>query len=358
MIAGDKMMMHFNKTFYIGNTLISESSQTFIIAEAGVNHNGDIDMAQKLVDSALQAGVNAVKFQTFRTDEIILKSVEKAPYQKKTTNERKTQYEMLKELELSYGETRMIRDYCREKGILFLSTPFDQMSLKELGKLDLPAIKIAATDLTNIQYVRQVAKVGKPIILSAGMCYLDEIRLALEAIYPLNKNVILLQCTANYPLEDHEVNLNVIDTLKREYDILVGFSDHSQGIGAAPYAVAKGAKVIEKHFTLDKHAEGPDHKASIMPEELKQLVSDIRKVEKFLGSGIKRPSLSEQYTRRSLQKCMVAAKNIKKGERFTENNVTAKRTNGEGISALYYDDLLNRTAPRDFIKDDILEVTI
>lgn len=348
--------MHFHKTIQIGNYCISNDSKTFIIAEAGVNHNGNMDTARKLIDAAVASGANAVKFQAFKADEIILKNVEKAPYQKKTTDSSQSQYEMLKKLEVTEESNKMLQTYCAKKGIIFLSTPFEKASLDEIIRLDLPAIKIAATDLTNIQYLRQVAKVGKPIILSAGMCYLEEIRMALEAIYPYNQDVILLQCSANYPLEDNEVHLNVIDTLKKEFDIIVGYSDHSKGVGASPYAVAKGAKVIEKHFTLDKNAEGPDHKASVTPEELTQLVAEIRRVETFLGSGIKKPTFSEQFTRKSLQKSMVAAKEIPKGALFTEDNIVAKRTNGKGISALYYDDLLGKSAVRDFAKDEIIEL--
>lgn len=348
--------MKFNHSIKIATREISEDSPTYIIGEAGVNHNGSIDIAIKLIDAACEAGVDAVKFQMFKSDEIILRNVDKAPYQKKTTDSSQSQYDMLKKLELTNENNQYLKEYSQKKGITFLSTPFEKSSLDQLVKLDLPAIKIAATDLTNIQYLKQIAMVGKPMILSAGMCYLEEIRRALEAIYPINKDVILLQCTANYPLDDEEVNLRVIDTLKKEFDIIIGYSDHSKGIGAAPYAVAKGAKLIEKHFTLDRNSEGPDHKASVTPEELKQLVYEIRKVERYLGSPIKIPTYSEQFTRCSLQKCFVAAKEIKKGMQFTPQNIVAKRTNGIGISALYYEELLGRYAVRDYAKDDIIEV--
>lgn len=348
--------MKFNHSIRIGTMEISEKAPVYIIGEAGVNHNGSLETAIKLIDAAYEAGVNAVKFQMFKSEEIILKDIDKAPYQKRTTDAAQSQYEMLKKLELTNENNRYLKEYSQKKGITFLSTPFEKKSLEELAALDLPAIKIAATDVTNIQYLKQIASLGKPMILSAGMCYLEEITKALEAIYPLNKDVVLLQCTANYPLEDEEVNLNVIDTLKKEFDILIGYSDHSKGIGAAPYAVTKGAKVIEKHFTLDRNAEGPDHKASVTPNELKQLVQDVRRVERYLGSPIKVPTYSEQFTRRSLQKCFVAAKEIKKGDIFTDENIVAKRTNGVGISALYYEDLLGTTAIKDFMKDDIIEV--
>lgn len=346
--------MKFNKKIAVANTYISEVDSTFIIAEAGVNHNGDMELAKRMIDVAVDAGVDAIKFQTFKADKLILRNIDKAPYQKKTTNANENQYEMLKRLEVSKEQNTELIHYCQERKITFLSTPFEKSSLEELDELGVPAFKIAATDLTNIQFLRQVAEKGKPIILSAGMCYLEEVRKALEAIYPINKDVILLQCTANYPIQDEEANIGVIRTLKDEFGILVGYSDHSQGVGASPYAVALGAKVIEKHFTLDKNMDGPDHKASVTPDELKNLVDDIRRVEAYLGDGIKAPTCSEQMTRKSLQKCLVANKFIEEGELFTCNNIVAKRTNGEGISALYYDDIVGRKAKRNYNCDDIL----
>ena len=347
----------FRSTILIENRIVSKTSPVFIIAEAGVNHNGNIKLAKEMIDVAVEAGVDAVKFQSFKTDKLILPSIEKAPYQKITTSSTETQSDMLKKLELTREQTKELMDYCRRKNIIFISTPFEKMSLDELYELGVPAFKIAATDLTNIQFLRQVAEKGKPIILSAGMCYLEEVQRALETIYPINKDVILLHCTANYPINDSEANINVIRTFQETFDILVGYSDHSQGVGASPYAVAIGAKVIEKHFTLDQNMEGPDHKASVTPDELRQLVLDIRRVEKYLGDGIKMPSYSEQMTRKSLQKCLVASAEIRRGELFTTNNIVAKRTNGNGISALYYDEVINRTANRDFHVDDIIDCT-
>lgn len=348
--------MKFNLEVPICHKYIAENEKTFIIAEAGVNHNGDMDLAEQMIDAAAESGVDAIKFQTFKTDKLILKDIEKAPYQKLTTNSVETQYEMLKRLEVTREQTIALMEYCKKKDILFLSTPFEKTSLDELDELGVSAFKVAATDLTNIQFLKQVAKKGKPIILSAGMCYLEEVRKALEAIYPINKDVILLQCTANYPIRDTEANINVIRTFKETFDILVGYSDHSQGVGASPYAVAAGAKVIEKHFTLDKNMEGPDHKASVTPEELKQLVADIRRVESYLGDGVKMPTCSEQMTRKSLQKCLVAQKEIKQGEMFDEENIVAKRTNGVGISALYYENIIGRIANRSYGADDIIQL--
>lgn len=347
-------MMNFEDTVKIEERTISEFDKTFIIAEAGVNHNGDVNLAKEMIDAAVEAGVDAVKFQTFKTDDLILKNIEKAPYQKETTDADESQYAMLKRLEMSYEQTVELMEYCRKKNILFLSTPFEKASLDELDELGVLAFKVAATDLTNIQFLRQVAKKGKPILLSAGMCYLEEVRKALEAIYPINRQVVLLQCTANYPIEDHEANINVIRTFKEEFNILVGYSDHTEGVGASPYAVALGAKVIEKHFTLDKTMGGPDQRASVSPEELGRLVTEIRHVEAYLGNGVKMPTCSEQMTRKSLQKCLVAARPIGAGKKFSNENIVAKRTNGEGISALYVDDVIGMTAQRGYEEDDII----
>lgn len=347
--------MKFNREIKIDNRIISDNSSAFIVAEAGVNHNGDMALAKEMIDVAVEAGVDAVKFQAFKTDQLILKNVGKAPYQRITTSRSESQYDMLTRLEITREQTQELKQYCKDKNITFLSTPFEKASLDELDEMGVSAFKVAATDLTNIQFLRQVAEKGRPIILSAGMCYQEEVRRALEAIYPINKDIILLQCTANYPIQDTEANINVIRTFQNSFDILVGYSDHSQGIGASPYAVAVGAKVVEKHFTLDKMMEGPDHKASIEPEELKQLVLDIRRVEKYLGDGIKMPSCSEQMTRKSLQKCIVASRKICRGEKFTAGNIVAKRTNGEGISAVYFDDVIGKEAARDYEIDEIID---
>lgn len=350
-------MLDFNKRVCIGDKTISPESKTFIIAEAGVNHGGDMSIAKKMIDVAVEAGVDAIKFQNFVAEELILRDIEKAPYQKKTTSASQSQYEMLKSLEINNDQTLQLMEYCDKKGILFLSTPFEKSSLDMLDALGVKAFKVAATDLTNIQFLRQIAEKQKPIILSAGMCYMSEVKTAISEIHKINKNLILLQCTANYPIRDEEANIGIVRTFMREFDMLVGYSDHSEGVGASPYAVAIGAKVIEKHFTLDKNMVGPDHKASVNPEELKQLVLDIRKVESYIGNGIKMPTISEQMTRKSLQKSLVATQDIKKGEHFTEENVVAKRTNGEGVSALYFDQIMGMKANKDYTKNDIIDVS-
>lgn len=348
--------MNFNKFVQISERIIGQNEKAFIIAEAGVNHNGDMKLAKRMIDVAVEAGVDAVKFQTFKAEKLILKNIDKAPYQKVTTNRNETQYDMLKRLEVTKEQTVELIEYCKGKNIIFLSTPFEKTSLDELDELGVQAFKIAATDLTNIQFLRQVAEKGKPIILSAGMCYLEEVQRALGAIYPINKDVVLLQCTANYPIRNDEANIKVVQTFLEKFNIIVGYSDHSQGVGASPYAVALGAKVIEKHFTLDKNMEGPDHRASVTPDELRKLVLDIRRVEEYLGDGIKIPTCSEQMTRKSLQKCLVANQVIKRGEIFNENNIVAKRTNGEGISALYYDSIVGNVANRDYQVDEVIQM--
>ncbi len=346
--------MQFNKEIIIGNKKIGKGYPAFVIAEAGVNHNGDMKLAKKMIDAAVHANADAVKFQAFRSDKLILKNVKKAPYQTKTTDSDEAQFEMLKRLELSKEQNLELKQYCEKKEIIFLTTPFDEFSLKELDDFNLPAYKIASTDTTNLPFLIEIAKRKKCIVFSTGMAYLSEIEIALKEIFPFNNDVILLQCTANYPIEDNEANLNVINTFKDRFDILVGYSDHSQGIGAAPYAVAMGALVVEKHFTLDKSFVGPDHKASLTPDELARLVGEIRKVEKYLGSGVKIPAMSEQNTRNSLQKCFVAVKPIKKGEKLSYDNVVAKRTGGVGISPIYYKNIIGSTADRDYEADGII----
>lgn len=347
--------MKFNRTIYIEKKIISDYSPVFIIAEAGVNHGGDMEIAKKLIDVASDAGADAVKFQAFKTEHLILENVEKAPYQKKTTGKSESQYNMLKKLEVTKEQNLELIEYCRQKDIIFLTTPFDEYSLDELDSIDLPAYKVASTDTTNLPFLCKMAKKGKPVILSTGMSYLSEVRMALEEIYKYNQDVILLQCTANYPIRDDEANLNIIRTYQENFDIITGYSDHSVGIGASPYAVPMGAKVVEKHFTLSKDDEGPDHAASLNPQELKEYVKTIRRIEKYLGTNIKRPSLDELKTRASLQKSLVASRKLKKGNTFGKDDLIAKRTGGKGISPIYFNDLIGRIISKDYEKDEIID---
>jgi len=348
--------MNFNKILQVQGKVISNNSPTFVIAEAGVNHGGDMLIAEKLVDLAVACKADAVKFQTFKAEHLILEEVEKAPYQKSTTDASESQYSMLKKLEVTKSQNLRLKKYCEKKGIVFLTTPFDEESLKEVDELDLPAYKVASTDTTNLPFLKKIAKKGKPIFLSTGMSYLSEVQLALETIHKYNKDVVLMQCTANYPIKDNEANLSIIDTYNNNFNILLGYSDHTVGTGAAPFAIPMGAKVIEKHFTLDKASEGPDHDASLSPEELKEFVILIRKVDQYMGKSIKYPNLSEIKTRSSLQKCLVAKNKIKKGELFNEDNVIAKRTGGIGISPIYYRDILSTPAHKQFKKNQVIEI--
>lgn len=348
--------MQFNKSITIQGKTLSKNSKTFIIAEAGVNHGGDITIAKKLVDIASEAGADAVKFQAFRTKELIIDNVEKAPYQTKTTEKTESQTDMLKKLELKKEQYIELKNYCESKNIIFLITPFDESSLIELEEIEVEAYKVASTDTTNLPFLKKIAQTGKPIFLSTGMTYLNEIKAALAEIHEFNKDVILMQCTANYPISNEEANLNIIKTFQNEFDILTGYSDHSVGIGAAPYALPMGVCMIEKHFTISKEDEGPDHSASLNPEELKELVREVRRIEDYLGSYEKVPTLSELKTRKSLQKCLVAKQEVKKGDLFSENNVVAKRTGGNGISPIEYKKVFGKVAEKNFAINDIITV--
>ncbi|MCI5057522.1 MAG: N-acetylneuraminate synthase family protein [Flavobacteriales bacterium] len=347
--------MKFNKKIEIEGQVIAEDQPCYIIAEAGVNHHGNMNAAKQLIDVAVSASVNAIKFQSFKTENLILKGVEKAGYQKETTGQNQSQYEMLKSLEISLKQTEDLMQYCKSNGVTFLTTPFDEGSLKELDILDLPAYKVASTDLTNIAFLRKIAQKGKPVFLSTGMSEFTEVEKAVSAVQEINQDLVILQCVANYPIPDSEANLNVIHTYKNHFDALIGYSDHSVGIGASPYAVAMGAKVIEKHFTLDKTAEGPDHRASLDPNELKAFVQEVRKVEAYMGSTIKTLTPGEVETRKKLQKCLVAAKHIASGEEYSDQNIIAKRTGGIGIGAIHYDALIGTKAKRAYEKDEIIE---
>jgi sialic acid synthase SpsE len=349
------VFMKFNRNIQIGKKIISDNDSVFIIAEAGVNHHGDMNAARKLIDVAVEAKVDAIKFQSFKTENLILKGVEKAGYQKATTNADQSQFEMLKQLEISLKQTQDLMDYCKASGVTFLTTPFDEGSLEELDQLHLPAYKVASTDLTNIAFLRKIASKGKPVFLSTGMSTLPEVEKAVEAVGKINKDLVVMQCVANYPIQDNEANLNVIRTYQKKFDALIGYSDHSVGLGASPFAVSMGAKVIEKHFTLDKTAEGPDHRASLDPDELKEFVKLVRRVESYMGSFEKGLTQGEQETRKKLQKCLVASKSIKVGETFTDENIIAKRTGGIGIGAIEYDHVIGTQSSKTYSVDEIIE---
>lgn len=325
----------------------------YIIAEAGVNHNGRLDLALCLCDEAKKAGVDAVKFQTWKTEKIVTQSAAKAIYQAKNTNSsEETQFDMLKKLEFSHKQFEAIKSYCAKIGIDFLSTPDEEDSLDFLVGLGLPFIKIGSGEVTNIPYLRRIGRCGMPVILSTGMSYLSDVDVAFRTLMDAGaKSISLLHCTTNYPCSMNEVNLRAMQTLKEAFKCTVGYSDHTMSIEVPAAAVAMGAKIIEKHFTLDKMMEGPDHKASLNPNELKLMVQAIRNIEAALGDGIKQPNLSEKAISEVVLKRLVAARSIAKGESLTVENMTVKRSS-EGLKASLWDVVEGKEAIKDFEVDE------
>ncbi len=326
-------------------------TKTFIIAEAGVNHNGSTDIAKKLIDQAVNAGCDCVKFQNFIAENLASKNAQKANYQNLTTDAEESQLEMLKKLELSKEMTIELQNYCREKGIMFLSTPFDLESIDFLVSLNLPVLKIPSGEITNLPYLRKINSYKKDVILSTGMSNIDEIQSALDIL--ADCNVTLLHCTTEYPCPYEDVNLKAIQTMKEHFGVEVGYSDHTEGIEIPIAAVAMGATIIEKHFTLDKNMDGPDHKASLEPQELKQMVQSIRNIEKALGDGKKNPARSEIKNIEIARKSIIAKCDIKKGEEFTEKNLTVKRP-GYGISPMMWDKVIGSVAQKDYQEDEVI----
>lgn len=356
--------------------------QVYIIAEAGVNHNGSLDMAKKLVDAAVEAGADAVKFQSFKADKLVSINAPKANYQQTTTDSTESQLDMLKKLELDESMHQDLAAYCKQQNIQFLSTPFDSDSLHMLVKqFDLPYIKIPSGEITNAPFLIEIAAKGKPVILSTGMSTLSEIEMALwvlaygyinketdtpnlskcrkayissEGQQALQEKVTLLHCTTEYPAPFQEVNLNAIKTLHSAFGLSVGYSDHTPGIAVTIAAVACGANVIEKHFTLNKNLPGPDHKASLEPKELQLMVQSIRQVEAAMGNGIKIPSPSELANAEVARKSLVVQRNIVKGEVFDVQNLSVKRP-GNGISPMDYWDYLGKSASRNYAKNELID---
>jgi N,N'-diacetyllegionaminate synthase len=328
-----------------------------IIAEAGVNHNGDYNRAIELIDVAAECGADFVKFQTFQASKLVSKSAALADYQAKLTPY-DNQSSMLKTLELKYEWHQGLIDHAARKSIGFISTPFDYDSIIFLSRLGLDLFKIPSGEINNLSYLRQISKLGKKVILSTGMATLGEIETAIEILmnYGLDRNrITLLHCTTEYPAPFDEVNLKVIDTLRKAFNLPVGYSDHTEGIAISIAAAALGACVIEKHFTLDRGLPGPDHKASIEPSDLANMIKSIRQVEKSLGSSLKEPSSSEKKNIILVRKSLVAIKPIAKGEKFTTKNVTAKRP-GSGLSPMRIDEIIGRSAYRSFDKDELIEI--
>jgi len=330
----------------------------FIIAEAGVNHNGSIELAENLVDVAVDAGADAVKFQAFKAKTLITRNAAKAEYQKKTTRLDESQFEMLKKLEFDLEKFRDLMAYCKQKDIMFISSSFDLESIDLLNSIGMEIFKIPSGEITNLPYLRKIGALKKGIILSTGMADLGEIEDALNVLMKAGtarEDITILHCNTEYPTPFEDVNLWAMLTIKAAFPgIRVGYSDHTLGIEIPVAAVALGASVIEKHFTLDKNMEGPDHKASLEPHELKEMVKAIRNIEKALGNGIKKPSPSEMKNKPIARKSIVAACPIQKGELFTERNITVKRP-GTGISPMRWDDIIGRRASRSYGKDDLLE---
>lgn len=331
---------------------------TLIIAEAGVNHNGDLDQALKLIDAAASAGADIVKFQTFKANKLVTTSAVKAAYQQISTGVAESQYEMIQKLELSKEMHDQIISHCRKKNIEFFSTAFDIDSLDYLMELGMERIKVPSGEITNLPYLRRVGSFEKQVILSTGMSNLGEIEAAIDVLEQAGtprKKIIVLHCNTEYPAPMDEVNLRAMRSVGQAFGVEVGFSDHTEGIEIAIAAVALGATVIEKHFTLDRNLPGPDHRASIEPNELTRLVSSIRNVELAMGDGIKRPGPSESLNRPIGRKSLIAATPISKGDIFSEANLTAKRP-GTGISPMRLDEVVGRMAQRDFSVDELIEI--
>lgn len=342
----------------IGSKMISENSPVFIIAEAGVNHNGDIEIAKKLVDAACEAGADAIKFQIFKTENLVIKSAEKAEYQKLTTGSGETQYDMLKKLELSYDDHLKLMEYCKERNIIYLSTPFDYESADVLERFNIYAYKIGSGDITNIPFLKYIASKAKPMIISTGMSNLGEIEEALEAVKSTgNENIVLLHCTSNYPTDYKDVNLNAMITLKNAFKLPVGYSDHTLGIEIAIAAVSKGATVIEKHFTLDRTMPGPDHKASLEPDELRQMIVSIRNVEAALGDGLKKIVGKEEDVKKAARKSIVANVDIPCGSFITEEMLTIKRP-GTGMPPKFLNYLIGKKAKTNISKNTVIEMSM
>ena len=332
------------------------SNRVFIIAEAGVNHNGDINLAKKLIDVAVEAKVDAVKFQTFKTELCVSKNAKKASYQEENTGKEESQFEMIKKLELDENTHKELIAYCKEKNITFLSTPFDSDSIKLLDELGLSTFKIPSGEITNLPYLRQIGGLNKKIILSTGMANLGEVEAAIEVLVKSGtkrENISLLHANTQYPTPMEDVNLKAMITLKNAFGLEVGYSDHTLGIEVDIAAVAMGAKIIEKHFTLDKSLPGPDHKASLEPDELSAMVEAIRNIELALGDGLKHFSKSESENIKIARKSIVAKCDIKKGEIFSEQNICVKRP-GDGINPMRWDEVIGQISQKDYKQDELI----
>jgi N,N'-diacetyllegionaminate synthase len=333
-----------------------KSNKVFIIAEAGVNHNGSLNLAKKLIEVAVDSGADAVKFQTFKAESLVSKNAQKADYQKQTTSASESQFDMIKKLELDMETHKELIAYCQEKDIIFLSTPFDHDSIDLLSSLGLQIFKIPSGEITNLPYLRHIGSLGRRVILSTGMSDLSEVGDALNILINAGTskdNITVLHANTMYPTPMEDVNLNAMLTIQKKFGVSVGYSDHTLGIEVDIAAVAMGASIIEKHFTLDRFMEGPDHKASLESDELKAMVSAIHNIEKALGSSIKQPSPSESVNINIARKSIVASQSIKKGDKLSSKNITTKRP-GTGINPMKWDEIIGTLAKKNYRMDDLI----
>ncbi len=357
----------------IKNKSVGKGFPCFIIAEAGVNHNGKFDLAEKLIDAAKEAGADAVKFQIFKAENLVTLEADQAEYQTKNIGKKESQYQMLKRLELSYSDFERLKEYCDKKGIIFLATPHSGKEDVDFISKICPAIKVSSPDVTNLPILEYVARKNLPIILSTGASTSEEVREAVKTILFINKELILLHCTTNYPTKINEVNLRAMKTMEKEFGLPIGYSDHTEGIKISLVAVVLGACIIEKHFTLDKNMLGPDHKASLEPQELKKMVDEIRKIEKrlsagenpdiilgelnvkeALGNGIKKPNLNELEVAKAVRKSIVATRDIEKGTEIREDMLAIKRP-GTGIKPKFINKVIGKKTKKDIKKDELIK---
>ena len=337
---------------------VTDPKRVFVIAEAGVNHNGSLEMAKRMVDVAVNVGADAIKFQTFKAEKVVSNNAPKADYQIKTTDIKESQLEMLRRLELSYDSFEILKSYCNDRDITFLSTPFDIASADFLDEIEIELFKIPSGEITNFPFLSHIAKKKKPMIISTGMAYLGEVEAALNVIEATgNTNIALLHCVSNYPTSPQDVNLRAIDTLKKAFALPVGFSDHTLGFEIAISAVALNTCIIEKHFTLDRKLSGPDHSASLDPDELKTMINGIRKVEMALGHGLKKPAQSEMNTRIVARRSLVASQDIPENTVLTEDMIDIKRP-GSGLSPIMLQYIIGRVSKKKINQGSLIDFGI
>lgn len=336
---------------------IGHDQPCFIIAEAGVNHNGNMDLAHKLIECAKSSGANCIKFQGFVAENLAIPAAQKTRYQIETTGPNQNQLDMLKTLQLTADQQIALKSHCDEIGLLYLCTPYDEENVDMLDSMNVAGYKISSTDTTNLPFLRYIAKKGRPVIVSSGMCSLGEVEMALNVLKSngLCGQYSVLQCTSEYPTSFHDTHLRVIPTFRQAFGCPVGFSDHTQSVVTGSWSVALGACIVEKHFTLDRNLKGPDHRASLEPQELKQYVDLIRQLELSLGSAVKKPTANELDNKSKAQKSLVAAKLIRQGQIITETDLTQKRP-GIGLTPQWIDQIVGKTAKRDIVQNELISL--